>query len=187
MRLLVYGAADYALTVADLALDCGHEVVGHIDDHGDGPTVLGRFDAVVAAHRDCGIVMGIGYKDLGARWTAWQRVRASGLATPALVHPRAYVSRSAEVAPGCAVMAGANVDRRARLGEAVVLWPGVCVSHDAEVGANCFVSPNATLCGYARIGAHSFIGAGAAVADYCAVPAGSRLRMLERYSLHRTR
>jgi sugar O-acyltransferase (sialic acid O-acetyltransferase NeuD family) len=185
MRLLIYGSANYAETVADLAVDCGHEVVGMVDDEGTSAAVLGRFSDVVGAHRDCGLVMGIGYKDLPARWRAWQRVRAGSLATPSLVHPRAYVARTAVLGLGCVVMAGATVDRSARLGEASVMWPGACVSHDTEVGPNCFISPNATLCGFVRVGAHTFIGAGAAVADYCELPEASRIRMLERYTLDR--
>lgn len=185
MRVLIYGSRSFADTIADLALDCGHELVGKVDDEGVGASVLGRFADVVASHADCSVVLGIGYNDLPARWAAWQRVRRSGLLTPALVHPRAYVARTAEIGPGCAVMAGAIVDRRARLGEASVVWPGACINHDTVVGENCFISPNATLCGVVTVGAHSFIGAAAAIADHCDVPESSRIRMLERYALRR--
>lgn len=185
MRLLIYGSRSFADTIADLAFDCGHEVVGKVDDGGTGASVLGRFADVVASHADRGVVMGIGYSDLPARWAAWQRVRGCGLATPALIHPRAYVARTAEIGPGCAVMACAIIDRRCRIGEACVVWPGACVNHDSIVGENCFISPNATLCGVVTVGAHSFVGAAAAIADHCNVPESARIRMLERYALHR--
>jgi sugar O-acyltransferase (sialic acid O-acetyltransferase NeuD family) len=185
MRLIIYGARDYADTVADLAIDCGHEVVGKVDDEGRSDDVLGRFSDVLRQRQDCGVVLGIGYRDLPARWAAWQRVRESGLPTPSLIHPRAYVARTAQVANGCVVMAGAIVDRVARLGEACVVWPGACVNHGTIVGENSFVSPNATLCGLVQLGAHCFVGAGAAIADRCRVPEGTSIRMLERYSLNR--
>ena len=185
MRILIYGSGSYAETIADLALDCGHEVVGKVDDDGTGAAVLGRFADLIESHRDCGVVMGIGYRDLPARWAAWQRVRRSGLASPALVHPRAYVARTAQIGLGCVVMAGAIVDRNAQIGDASVIWPCACINHDTVVGANCFVSPSATLCGAVRVGAHSFIGAAAAIADHCDVPESSMIKMHQRYALHR--
>lgn len=186
MRLLIYGSRDYARTVSELAEDCGHEIVGLIDD--TDPTrdgVVGCFDDAVGRHRDCGVVLGIGYTDLLGRWAAWGRVLACGLSTPTLIHPRAYVARTAILGSGGVVMAGAIVDQRAHLGEAVVVWPGVCINHDTVIGDNCFISPHAVLCGHVTLGANTFVGAGAAVADHCRVPAGSRIRMLERYVDHR--
>lgn len=188
MRLLIYGARDYARTVGELAVDCGHQVVGLVDDHQpDREGVIGSFADALARHRDCGVVLGIGYADLAGRWRAWGRVRASGSPVPALVHPRAYVARSAVVGAGSVVMAGAIVDQRACLGEGVVLWPGACINHDTVVGDNCFVSPNAVLCGHVHLGADCFVGAAAAVADHCRVLPGTRIRMLERYADHRDR
>ena len=165
-----------------MARDCGYKVAGFIDDLNQGPGIVGGFDDAVAKHADCGIVLGIGYNDLAARWRAWLRVRASGRTTPGLVHPRAYVASTATVSLGAVVMAGAIVDRSVTLGEAVVIWPGACINHDAVVGENCFVSPSATLCGFVRVGAHSFIGAGAVVVDHGFVPEASFIPMLKRYA-----
>lgn len=184
MKLLMYGSREFAQTVIELAADCGHEVAGCIDDFASGAGVLGSFEEVRRSHApgEYGIALAVGYANLAARWEAWQKLRAAGYAVPALVHPRAYVARSARLADGAMVMAGAVVDVRARIGEASVLWPGACISHDSVVGNNCFVSPNATLCGYVELGEHSFVGAGAAIVDHCAVPQGTRIKMLSRYT-----
>ena len=183
MRLLIYGAKDFAQTAAELAVHCGHAVAGFIDDFERSPRIVGSFDDVArtTSPMDAGIVLAVGYRDLAGRWTAWLRVRAAGFTLPALVHPRAYVADSARLGDGCMVMAGAIVDVRARLGDGVVLWPGACVNHDSVVGDNTFVSPNATICGHVRIGAHCFIGAGAAIADHRTVPDRSFVRMLTAY------
>lgn len=184
MRLLIYGSREFAATVAELAVDCGHEVAGYIDDISPGPGILGTLDAVRRTHppEEYGIAFAIGYSQLAARWTAWQRVVAAGYIAPPLIHPRAYAARTASVGPGAMLMAGALVDVRARIGEIAVVWPGACVSHDCVVGENTFISPNATLCGYVDLGAHSFIGAGAAIVDHCVVPPSTRIKMLARYS-----
>lgn len=180
MRLLLYGAREFARTVAELARHCGHEVAGLVDDRLTGPDIVGSLEQAARSHPpgEYGMVLAIGYNDLSGRWAAWLRVRALGYPTPTLVHPRAYVADSAQVAAGAMIMVGALVDVRASIGEAAVLWPGVCVNHDAVIGANTFLSPNATICGFAEVGAHSFIGAGAAVVDRGRVPEGSFIRML---------
>jgi sugar O-acyltransferase (sialic acid O-acetyltransferase NeuD family) len=177
MRLLIYGSRSFSQTVADLARDCGHDVVGMIDDLSNGPGILGTFEQATHAYPDCGIALGIGYNNLAARWSAWHRIRGIHRETPALVHPKAYAAPSAVIGAGCFVMAGAIVDRQARLGEAVVLWPGACISHDVQIDDNCFISPNATLCGFVHVGGHSFIGAGAAVADNCVLAEHSFVKM----------
>lgn len=182
MHLLIYGSKEFSLTVAELAEDCGHQVAGFIDDF--APNVLGTFEQVCKSHppQDYGMAIAIGYTHLEARWKVWNKVRAAGYAAPALIHPRAYVARTASVGEGAMVMAGALVDMRAQVKEIAVLWPGACVSHDCAVGENSFVSPNATLCGYVELGAHSFVGAGAAIVDHCRVPERARIKMLERYT-----
>ena len=184
MRLLIYGAKDFAQTAAELARHCGHEIIGFIDDFEPSSDALGDFEQVVRTHppTDCGVVLAIGYTDLRGRWDAWKRVRAAGYRLPALVHPRSYVADSARVADGCMVMAGSIVDVRAVLGEGAVVWPGACINHDSVIGDNTFISPNAVVCGHARVGAHCFIGAGAAIADRREVPDSTFVKMLTAYA-----
>lgn len=183
MRLLIYGSRNFALTVMELVEDCGHDPVGLVDDMQQGSGILGSLEAVMRSHPPAhyGIALAIGYNNLPARWGAWQRAREAGYDAPALIHPRAYVARSAHVGAGSMVMAGAVVDVRARIGEVSVLWPGVCVNHDTVIEANCFLSPNATVCGTVRLGSHSFVGAGAVIADRCEVPPSSFIKMRDRY------
>ncbi|MCK7578224.1 MAG: hypothetical protein MZV65_28130 [Chromatiales bacterium] len=183
MRLLIYGSKEFAATVAELIHHCGHEVAGMIDDCNTGANILGGFDAIKCSHppSEYGIAMAIGYTNLPARWSVWERIRASGYQSPALIHPRAYVADSAKVGAGVMIMAGAIVDVHVVIGDLTVLWPGACVNHDAEIGANTFISPSATLCGFAKIGSHCFIGAGAVVVDHCEVPDASFIKMLARH------
>lgn len=183
MQFLIYGSREFSHTVAELVDDCGHSVAGFIDDFSTGPGILGNLEQVRRSHasNEYGIALAVGYNNLPARWEAWQRIRAAGYRAPPLIHPRAYVARSAAVGEGSMVMAGSLVDVRAILGDVVVAWPGACISHDCVVGDNSFISPNATLCGYVNLGAHCFVGAGAAIVDHCTVPASTRIRMQSSY------
>jgi sugar O-acyltransferase (sialic acid O-acetyltransferase NeuD family) len=183
MQVLIYGSREFARTVSELVEDCGHSVAGFIDDFSTGPHILGTLAQVQRSHKasEYGIAFAVGYNDLAARWQAWQRLRAAGYPAPALIHPRAYVAKSAQVGDGAMIMAGSLVDVRAKVGDIVVAWPGSCISHDCVVGDNSFISPNATLCGYVDLGAHCFVGAGAAIVDHCTVPPSTRIKMQASY------
>lgn len=182
LRLVIYGSRSFANTVTALARDCGHRVVGLLDDWRRDEGIIGTFEEFAATRDQTvdGVLLGIGYNDLPGRWRAWQRVRSAGFPTPTLVHPRAYVAETARLDDGCLVMAGAIVDRDAKLGQAVVVWPGVCVSHETEIGGNTFLSPSATLCGNVHVGAHCFVGAGACIAEGYRVAESSFVKMGER-------
>jgi len=183
MQVLIYGSREFSRTVAELVEDCGHGVAGFIDDFSPGPHTVGTLEQACLSHSpdEYGIALAVGYNQLAARWDVWQRVRAAGYRAPALIHPRAYVAKSAQVGEGAMIMAGSLVDVRAVVGDIVVAWPGSCISHDCSVGENSFISPNATLCGYVSLGAHCFVGAGAAIVDHCSVPPSTRIKMQSTY------
>lgn len=184
MKLLILGSRDFALTVAALVRDCGHEPAGLVDDFNTGDGIIGTTDSIRRSHPpdQFGIAIAIGYKHLPARWQAWQRLRQAGYAAPTLVHPRAYVAADARIGAGSMVMAGALVDVRAQLDEIVVAWPGACINHDAVIGDNSFLSPHVTVCGHARIGHSCFIGAAAAIVDHALVPGNTFLPMSGRWT-----
>lgn len=184
MQLLIYGSREFAATVMELARHCGHDVAGVVDDFSTASGILGTFESVTRTHPPdrFGIALAIGYKNLGARWSAWERIRTAGYPAPALVHPRSYVADTARIEDGAMVMAGAVVDVRATVGEASVVWPGATLNHDAVLGPNSFLSPNATVCGFASIGRHCFVGAGAVVVDHVRLPEGGFVKAGSVYS-----
>jgi acetyltransferase-like isoleucine patch superfamily enzyme len=171
--------------LSDLVGRCGHEFAGYIDDLGPSSAeVLGTFEQVRPRYAAAayGIVIGVGYRDLPARWRVFERVASAGYAMPALVHPEAYLHSADCVGAGSVVMARAIVDARAAVGRACVLWPGANVSHDSTVGDNSFLSPNSTVCGFVTVGRDCFLGAGAVVADHRTVPAGTTIKAGEVWS-----
>lgn len=183
MRLLLYGSKEFSSTVAQLARHCGHEVAGIIDDYNHGPHILGGLEDIKCSYppSEYGVSMAIGYSSLLGRWAAWERVRAAGYQSPALIHPCAYVADTAQIGEGAMVMTGAIVDVHVVIGDLAVLWPAACINHNTEIGINTFISPGATLCGAAKIGSHCFIGAGAVIVDHCNIPDSSFIKMNSCY------
>jgi len=184
MKVLVYGSRDFGKVVRHLVDDCGHTFCGYIDDHYDGDQIVGSFAEVrrmCAPSEDLGLVLAVGYRHLAARRKLLACIRDEGYRTPSLIHPKAYVASSAEIADANIVMATAVVDSCSRLGEMCVLWPGAVINHDSVLQCNCFVSPGAVVCGYANIGANTFIGANAVVVDHATVPDNTFVKACSRF------
>lgn len=88
---------------------------------------------------------------------------ALGLEPVTVIHPAAWVSPSAELAPGCQIMAGAIVHASARLGSNVVVNTRAVVEHDCIVGEHAHVASGAVVCSGCKLGEGVHIGAGAVV------------------------
>ncbi len=69
-----------------------------------------------------------------------------------VVHPRACVSPSAQLAPGCVVLAGALVNADAQLERGVLLNSGAVVDHDAICGPYSQLGVNAAMAGGSCLG-----------------------------------
>jgi sugar O-acyltransferase (sialic acid O-acetyltransferase NeuD family) len=172
---VVVGAGGHAAVVADALLESGFRVLGFTDRdasrHGlsrTGLPVLGNDDVLpqygvdgVHLANGIGFVSGPGLTSL--RVSVQQKLEAQGWSFISVIHPRAIVSRSAELGEGSQVLAGAIVQAGARVGMGTIVNTAAVVEHDAIVGDWCHLAPRATLGGQTRIGAGSLIGAGAVV------------------------
>lgn len=96
-----------------------------------------------------------------------------------LIHPRAFVSPLAKLAPGVFVGANSVIGPGAALGRHVFVNRGVTIGHDTHIGAFSRIQPGSNVGGLSRIGQgvtiaigatlierlhigdHAFIGAGA--------------------------
>lgn len=168
MRLLVLGAGGHARAVADVAAECGWDVAGFLERVGAplSPGVIGDDgDIVVAARRERAdaCVVGVGNTALARRRELFDLIRSGGLQTPALVHPRASVSRSARVGAGSVVCAGVVLGPGVEVGENVVLYGNVTVEHGCRIDDHAYLAPGVILCGDVHIEAGVFLGAGAIV------------------------
>ncbi|MGH7356560.1 MAG: NeuD/PglB/VioB family sugar acetyltransferase [Candidatus Rokuibacteriota bacterium] len=167
-RLLIVGAGGHARAVADLAAECDWEVAGFAERPGapPRPEVLGDDSDLAALARGARIdaaVVGVGNSALQRRTEIFQRLGQAGLATPALVHPRATVSRSARIGDGTTVFAGAVLGAGVEIGENAVLYSGVIVEHECRIADHAYLSPGVVLSGEVVVGPGALLGSGAVV------------------------
>jgi UDP-perosamine 4-acetyltransferase len=173
MRIAIYGSRPdgHAKVVLDL-LEGRDDltVVGLIDDFAEhrgravrGHAVLGTGEQLDSLRGDGleGVVLGFG--EAGGRCDAVERIRAAGLAVPALVHPSAVLSASAVVGEGAQVLAGAHVGPDAQIGEGALVNTGAIVEHDVVLAPGSVVAPGAVLAGRVALRASALVGAGATI------------------------
>lgn len=100
----------------------------------------------------------------------------SGLSPSAwltIIHPRAAVSASAELAHGGFVAAQAVIGPCAQIGAGTIINHGAVVDHDCKLGDFCHVAPLASLGGDVHIGNDVLIGAGARILPGLAIGDGA--------------
>lgn len=68
-----------------------------------------------------------------------------GYNIPVLIHPTAYISPDAEIAPGCIIREKAVVSRYVKLGESTILNVGALIDHHVEVGEGCHILMGAVV------------------------------------------
>ena len=186
-RVIVIGAGGHGRSVAEAILLLGRdELVGFVDDGADANAkvwtypILGRTDSLhtLRALADT-VVVAIGNNAVREKLHA--RVRDIGFELLNVIHPAAFVSPTATLGAGFAVMVGAVVGTEAHLGEGVIVNCGATVDHHCRVDAFGHLGVNACMAGGSVLGHRAWMQAGAALgygvkiaADTVLVPGESR-------------
>lgn len=180
-RLLVVGAGGHGRSVAEAAQLSGHfEVVGFLDDAAPvGERVLGRHVmgsvAGMGDHRSVVDQAIVAIGNNAVREKLMQQLTEVGYAMATVVHPRAFVSPSAEVGAGSAIMAGAIVGTEARLGVGAIVNCGAVVDHHAHAEDFSHLGVNACMAGGTVLGRGAWMQAGIALGYGISVAPGAVL------------
>ena len=172
---VIWGSSGHGKVIADVLVFRGERVVALVDnDPRAAPIVPG----VPLLHGEAGLrawlatpqgsgarrgAVAIG----GSRGPDHREIaallRGLGMELPALVHPTASMSPSAEVADASHVLANAVVAAGSRIGRSCIVNNGAVVDHECMLSAGVHVAPGAVLCGCVEVGEDAMIGAGATV------------------------
>lgn len=164
--LLVLGAGGHGKAVAEAALLSGDwQRVCFVDDRWPqlgaafGMVVAGNIDSLTChAQSVAGAIAAVGSN---AQRKVWQeKIRAAGIPLVSVVHPRAWVSPSAVLGAGSAVMSLAVVGTEARLGQGVIVNAGAVADHDAIIDDFAHLGVGVCLAGGVKIGAAAWLQAG---------------------------
>ena len=139
----------------------------------DGWPVLGKVNALGALDRTAvaGAIVAIGNN--ATREALCKRVVGCGIPLLTVIHPRAWVSSTAELGAGCAVMAGAVVGAHAVLGTGCIVNVLAAVDHDGVLGDYAHLGVGVSLAGGVKIGRSAWLQAGCSAGYGVQVPEGA--------------
>lgn len=80
-----------------------------------------------------------------------------------LIHPTAWVSKTAKLGYGNLVLPRAVIHTNARIGNGCIINTNSTIEHDNYLGDYTQIAPGVTLCGYVKIGDYCFVSANATV------------------------
>jgi len=185
LPLVVYGGGGHGKALIDLLrlLD-GYTIMGVLDDNLtpgerilDVPILGGaEFLPELVAH---GVTLAVnavgGIGNVGVRVKVFQLLADAGLTCPALVHPRAFVESSAQLADGVQVFPHAYIGSAAQIGYGAIVNTAAIVSHDCQVGDYANISPGAILAGEVQVGEQVLVGMGVTINLQVKIGRGARI------------
>ena len=162
-KLIIIGASGHGKVIADIAIACGYEIVGFLDDDVNkkecyGCSVLGT-TADAEKYSECDFIIAIGNNAI-RRKIAYSYPL---LSYTVLIHPSAIISESAKIAGGTVVMPQAVINAGAVIGRHCIVNTASVIEHDCRIENYTHISPGAVLCGTVSVGENTWVGAGSTV------------------------
>lgn len=103
--------------------------------------------------------------DNGLRNRIYQQVKNIGFELVNAVSPFSYISPSAVLGTGIAIMPGAVINAEARIGNAAIINTNASVDHESIIGQASHIAPGSSVAGKVKVGDGTFIGIGSKIID----------------------
>jgi len=181
IKLLVIGAGGHGRSVAEAALLSGeYQLAGFLDDAipvGEmvmGLPVMGSIANIEQIIDECDLaIVAIGNNVVRAQ--LMQQLYQIGIGAANVIHPHAFVSPTATLGSGIAIMAAAVVGTEARLGDGVIVNCAAVVDHHADVEDFGHLGVNACMAGGSQLGKGAWMQAGSSLGYGVSIPPGEIL------------
>lgn len=168
-KYVVIGTGGHANSILDLIQSSGDTVEYFVGINNEGVQHKGipivDFSEVNNFSSELKYVFGIGDYKIRNRVIMEMNLSNQVLRFPPLIHPTAFVSKSATIANGTVVFANSYVGPNSRIGKFCILNTGASVEHDCSIGNQNFLAPGTILAGRVIIGDNCFLGMGSLISD----------------------
>ena len=135
--LLIVGAGGYGQLVKELA-ESEYQHIDFLDDNYS--KAAGRIDDLERIqNRYDGVIVAIGNPVIRERVFRQIKKPAS------VIHPRAVISGSARIGPGCVIEANSVINPNVSVKEGCFVCAGAIINHDAVVNKFCQIDCNAVV------------------------------------------
>lgn len=160
--LLIIGAGGHGKVVAEVAEDLGYKRIDFLDDNAQN--ALGKIEDIGKYTNYGEAFCGIGDNKL--RGDIIQEIKKTGYSLATLIHPSAYVSRSAKIGQGSIIEPGAMINANSIIGEGAIVSLGALIDHDVVVGEYAHINSGAIVKAGGSVPSYEKLEAGAVVLGY---------------------
>ena len=151
--LLIIGAGSFSPEVEEIASLLDYKDIAFLDDSPStaycSPVIGTTADIEKLRSQYDTAIVALGNNE--SRMKYHEELKRCGYNVPVLIHPTAYVSPTAEIAPGCIIRAKVVVSRDVKLGEATILNVGALIDHHVEIGYGCHILMGAVVRNKAKV------------------------------------
>lgn len=138
--LLIIGAGGHGKVVKEVAEAVGYDKIAFLDDNSE--EAVGKIaDSKQFVQEYQAAFVGIGNNKF--RNELLQRLEQEGFEIPALLHPTAYISKTAVIGKGTVVEPKAIVNANSKVGSGCIISVGAIVDHDVVLGDCVHVNADA--------------------------------------------
>jgi len=168
IKCAILGASGHGKVIAEMAELNGFNHITFFDDRFPALTQMahwpvkgGSADLVTSVLEFDLVVVAIGNNAI--RLKKLLLLQQAGAKLKPLVHPKATISRYAQLGDGTVVMANAVINTFASVGIGGIINTNASVDHDCLLADGVHISPGANLAGGVRVGDQSWIGIGSQI------------------------
>ena len=140
-----------------------YEFVGYVNDNEDeieGYPVLGTFSDIGRLIEEGYYFIYTVYKmgEQDARMDLFEKLDIPDSRLCTFIHPQAYVAPSAEIGPGCVVLANSSISPMTTIGKCSLILNNVNIGHDNKIGDFTKFTANSSIGGDLVIGDGAWFG-----------------------------
>lgn len=150
-KFLIAGIVDINRSITELM---GYPLLGYDED----------LRKLKASYEYALITMGQ-IKSSAIRVQLFDYAKSLGFKLPAIISPRAYISKHAKIGDGSIVMHNALVNASAIVGDNCIINTKSLIEHDAVIENNCHISTGAIVNGGVIVKHGSFVGSNAVIKE----------------------
>ena len=145
--LLIIGAGGHGKVVAEVAAACGYDNISFLDDNSE--EAIGKINEMKAfCNQFANAFVGIGNNQFRNKMI--KELLEIGYEVPVLIHPTAYVSKTAKISAGTVVEPLAIANTNSVIGKGCIVSVGAIVDHDTVLEDCVHVNAGAIV----KSGAH---------------------------------
>ena len=163
MNLLIVGAGGHGQVVSEIAIDLGYDRIEFLDDNYQD--AIGRISDI-DKHADDFEFAFVAIGNNVIRNALIEKIYQCGYTIPTLIHPTAYVGKSATIGKGTVVAPMATINANTTVGIGCIISAAAVIDHNAVIGDCVHIDAGAIVKSGGAVAALTKIDAGQIVSGY---------------------